>query len=208
VALFTLQELKDHLGISSTDHDTFLTQLTTRVSLMVARWCNRIAQAGTSALELNASDETEYYDGSGRPDLRVKRYPIVSVTSVHIDADRDFDAETLVDSSDYVTDNHGLIRYLPQEQTGFQTISYWPKGIQNVKVIYKGGYSTIPEDLKEGALLWAVSIFSKRASSGVVAESVGSYSITYGVSSTGLPVEARALLSPYRDFSGIAGGSK
>lgn len=210
MALFTSAELKDQLGITGSAHDTFIDALVTNVSLMVARYCNRIAQDGTSALELNASDATEYYDGSGETGLRVKRYPITTVTSVHIDADRDFGAETLVAATDYVSDRHGFLRYLPQESTGFATISFWPKGIQNVKVIYKGGYGTIPGDLKQGAINWAGAIFAKRKSTGIVSESIDSYSVTYegGVGGTGIPSEARVLLMPYRDLSGIAGFSR
>ncbi len=81
MVLATLAELKEHEGISGSSLDAFFTSLLTRVSAMVDRYCNR-------TLEAPVGDVTEYYDGNGTSDLFLLRYPIVSVTSVHVDAAR------------------------------------------------------------------------------------------------------------------------
>lgn len=209
MALFTRDELKTHLGLSGTSHDAFIDQLVTQVSLLVPSWCNRIAPDGSSAIEDSVTDATEFYDGTGAQELRLKRYPVTSVTTVHVDSDRTFGAESLVPATSYTIDKpQGVLRFLPHGESGINAISYWPSGTRNVQVVYRGGYSTLPADLKLGAMLWAGSMFAKRAAVGIVSESIGGYSVTYqgGVAGSGIPTEAKEILHRYRDFSGIAGG--
>jgi hypothetical protein len=202
MALFTSSEFKDHEGITSTAHDTFIGQLATRVSIMVARYCNRLAPNGVSALEALGSDLTEYYDGTGEKDLQVVRYPLISVTSVHSDHARAFGAATLVAAADYYMDKrNGRIVLMPNANTAFATQGIFVKGSANVKVVYQGGFATVPEDLKEAAILWASAIFARRRAVGIVSESIGAYSVTYQ-STRGegsVPPEVRGLLSPFRN---------
>lgn len=103
---------------------------------------------------------TEYLDGNGSHTIRVKNPPIGTVTSVTVyDAAGDAD---VLDSDTYRYNAQGTI-----EKTAFGTslfaytengevlpgvtvgdTSQFPEGFQNVKVIYTGGYTTAPADLR------------------------------------------------------------
>ncbi|MCC6670401.1 MAG: hypothetical protein IT458_05025 [Planctomycetes bacterium] len=194
MVLASLSELKEHEGISGSALDAFFTSLLARVSAMVDRYCNR-------TIEAPVGDVTEYYDGSGCPDLFVLRYPIVSVTSVHVDAARAWGAATLIASSSYATDAAGRIRLLPSASVPDLGVrGVFPEGVQNVRVVYVGGYTTVPEDLKEAAILWCSAIFAKRRKLGVLSTSIGAYSVTYGQASVTapMPAEVRMVLDRYR----------
>lgn len=103
---------------------------------------------------------TEYLDGNGSHTIRVKNPPIGTVTSITVyDAAGDAD---VLDSDTYRYNAQGTI-----EKTAFGTslfaytengevlpgvtvgdTSQFPEGFQNVKVIYTGGYTTAPADLR------------------------------------------------------------
>jgi len=121
----TLAEIKTSLGITDTTDDTLLTEWIEGVQGRFDVECRRRF--------LYAASSTEYFDG-GVSDIFVNRYPIASITSIHVDADQEWDADSLLASTDYrLTAVRGKIVY------GYGS-SPWPDGIQNVRVIYAGGF--------------------------------------------------------------------
>jgi len=184
--LFSITEFKEHQGITSNDWNNVIGQLAVRVSAFCDIWCRRTLMAV-------AGDTIEYYDGSGSETLALARYPILSVTSVHVDSSRFFEDSSLIPSSSYVFDRAGHLRLLPGLSGSPAT---WAKGIHNVKVRYRGGYETVPPDLKEAAILWAASIFHRRRAVGITNETLGGYTAAY--SQREMPPEAAAILKLYR----------
>lgn len=86
------------------------------------------------------------FDGTGKDTLLLPEYPIVSVTSVHIDATRQWGAEDEV--TDYYKDDSLGILFRD---------SGWGWVRRSVRVQFTAGHETVPEDLKEACLeivLW------------------------------------------------------
>lgn len=200
-----MSAVKEQMGLSVTvtTYDALLTNLVTRVSMAIARFCNRVAPDGTSALEAPGIDVTEYYDGDGTRHLHLIRYPGISVTSVTSDHARVFGAGTLVAATDYYLDKRqGRIVLLPQAATAFATVGVFSKGAGNVKVVYQGGYAAgaIPADLEEAAILWVSAIFTRRKQLGILSQSIGSYSVTFEQGETNRPpTEVREMLAAFRN---------
>jgi len=181
MALATLAALKEYLELTGSGHDARLTALLARSDTFVKSFTKR-------ALEVPANDVTEYYDGNFTDTIFLREFPIVSVTSVHDDTARVFGADTLIAAADYVIVNDpGYIRYL----YGLR----FAKGAQNVKVIYKGGYSTIPKDLEMASIYAAAFWFEERKN---IAR--GSVNIRDG-GTTGhlhdVPPSVKEMLAPY-----------
>ena len=146
MALTTHERVKEYLGIKSDDttKDFLLAELVERISAIMAKRCHR-----TFEFEANL---TEFYDGDGLSrELVVRRYPIVSVTSLYDDPDRTYTSATLIAGTDYTVDNEwGIIRL-----DGFRFL----KGLQNIKVVYDGGYKVVPQDLERAALILCAADF-------------------------------------------------
>lgn len=186
LALFTASEFKELARINVSDYDTEIGNLATMVSGAVETLLNR-------TLELPDSDVVEYHSGTGRGSmLRLRRYPITVLTSIYVDNSRVFDSTTLMDSSYYVTDaESGIVRLL-------DTSAFWTRGNQNIQVTYRGGYdaSTLPQGIKLGGLLYALSLWNKAQDLGLSSTSLAGFSTS--LNQKALPVEAMRLLDPYR----------
>jgi len=128
----TLDAVKEYLRISSSNDDTLLNNLIARAEDEADMYCHRVFAAATY---------TEYYDGNGLSKMNLKHYPVNSITSIHDDLDREYGADDLIDSDDYVFEaDSGIVKLDGLTFTG---------GIQNIKVIYNAGYATLPDDVTD-----------------------------------------------------------
>lgn len=186
--LTTTANVKSHLGISVTTWDTLLASLITSCSVFIENYCGGIR------FKNSGSDVTEYHDGDpdaeGRKIIFVKNYPIISITSVSYSSGslssptwNVYDA-----SSYYVQDNN-------RGEICFETL---PVGKQNIRVVYQGGYNSIPEDLALACILMVARMYTRRNSEGVTNESVGGASVNW---STELSTEIRKTLNRYRNYA-------
>lgn len=167
MALTTLTALKTHLGVTGTSQDAFLTQLLTAVQACFLRLIDR---------QLEATNYTDYYSGNGTAVLRLREYPVIAVTSVHLDAggfwgqapDAFATVTGLVQGTDYalVLDNRdagggtgrlyritGVWPGRWRSKAGLLTPVLAP-GAGNIKVVYRAGYETIPADV--ALAIWQV----------------------------------------------------
>ncbi len=146
MALTTYQRLKSLLAIKpdDTNHDAVMAEIIERVSAEIVGRCRRTFEF--------ASGITEYFDGDGVSSVVVlSRSPNVAVTSLYDDTNRTYASSSLIQPADYVVDgNTGVITL-----NGF----FFARSLQNIKVIYDGGYKTIPQDLERAALIYAASDF-------------------------------------------------
>jgi hypothetical protein len=136
--LVTAADVKTSLGISGTVEDARLTLLCSQVSDEIERFCNR---------DFHSATVTEYYDGQDAFGINLKRPPITSMTTVHVSTSwpRAYGStELLVSGTDYTWDATNGILYR-------NTVT-WPVGQASVKVVYVGGYSTIPGDVQRSAI--------------------------------------------------------
>jgi hypothetical protein len=82
--------------------------------------------------KLRARQLTEYQRGQYTKRIYTHQYPIIEVTSVHDDTDREFEAGSLIDVDDYfVNAENGMIELVN---------GYFQKGVGNIKIIYTAGF--------------------------------------------------------------------
>jgi hypothetical protein len=83
---------------------------------------------------LRGVDVEELFDGGGRTIL-LGRWPVETIASVHVDDDQEWDADSLLESTDYrLNKTRGRLVY------GSDGSVNWPDGVQNIRVVYTGGY--------------------------------------------------------------------
>lgn len=106
-----------------------------------------IAEVLDRRLEDSGSDVTDTLDGSGFDTIRVKAWPINAVTSVSYLSNVASGAGTYTafDAGSYIHDatdgrfiRKGYVDY------GFdpEGEAVWPFGVQNIQVVYQGGYTS------------------------------------------------------------------
>lgn len=185
--LTTRASAKELLGIPSavTAYDAVIDTLVAAVDGIVEDYCHR---------RFADTTRTEYYDGqSGQRRLCLRHYPIISITSIHDDANRDYGADTLVDADDYTfdtgDDSDGIVRF------DGTTLS---RGIRNIKVVYRAGYATIPKPLARAADLIVASLYNRRKAQGTPGGSMGSVSTSLAGDAY---ADARLLLDRYRKWA-------
>lgn len=137
MALTDLTAVKDHLGIppATTTFDARLTRFIDAASQAIENFLDRTVLTATY---------TEIQDGRASNRVILRNFPVTSVTSVYIDPDSEFtDPSTEVDSSDFRLEDESLIVLLHRQ---------FPRGTQNVRVIYDAGYATVPPVIENSCL--------------------------------------------------------
>lgn len=158
----TLADVKDRLGKISadTDNDSTFNRIISGLEAIFNGYTNR-------SLIVNAADVTEYFTGLGAY-LQLSRYPIVSITSVKVTYDYDFDSvDALTANADY--------RQVRQGKNGilYRVHSAWPQTEDAIQIIYRGGFCAagqtpgegefaMPADLREAAIEQATFLFKRR----------------------------------------------
>lgn len=119
-------------------------RLDTLLALVCAKIARHIGTLDFGPLQ----SRTEYHDG-GQQFIYTRYFPIISVTSIHDDDDRDYDATTLLDTDEYYIDqNDGRCIY--------SDMGTFTAGDQNLKVVYTAGWeseTTTPDDIQRAALI-------------------------------------------------------
>ncbi len=131
-ALTTLPSLKTWCSVTCTDFDDVLTDIINSVSIQFNNLTGK---------DLLARDITEQYTGDGSQIMLLPEYPINSITTIHIDTDKEFGATTEVTDFDYDTNTGAVV--LDDE--------YFTTVFKANKIVYNAGYATIPGDLKTAA---------------------------------------------------------
>ena len=139
--LVTLSDYKDAEGIVSPKEDLRISSLIPSVSKLVKTYC------GNSIVDFVSSDKTEdfdiYWDTYA---VQLTESPIVSITSVRERSGYDQSYTTLTTGAyEYYLDTRtdSLVR---TNESG--TRLNWKHGVGAVRVVYRAGYSSTPDDLK------------------------------------------------------------
>ena len=139
--LVTLSDYKDAEGIGSPKEDLRISRIIPSVSQLVKTYC------GNSIIDFVSSDKTEefdiYWDTFA---VQLTESPVISITSVQERSGYDQSYTTLTTGAyefylDKRTDS--VIR---TNESG--TRLNWKHGVGSVKVVYRAGYSSTPDDLK------------------------------------------------------------
>jgi uncharacterized phiE125 gp8 family phage protein len=187
MSLDTLSNVKARLGITTSADDTLLGLLQDTADAAIANYCNRDFAGGTF---------TEYAPG-GSEFIHLRNFPVSSVTSVKLDSTRNFGAETVVSTDDYVVEtDRGVI----QSVAG----AFLPSEPQVLQVVYATATSSVPADVKE-AYARLVGHGYRRVKTDVAAnfqnviqQKFGETFVVFSGAEGGLPDDVTALLAPYR----------
>ncbi len=220
--LTTLAKLKTHLSIPQSDNteNALLNQILAEIDKAVLRFCKR---------GFSSEETTEYYDGSGRELLLLKRRPVTAIKGVWVDQSGYYGhgSGAFADSTEWVigTDFAPLSLAESEENAGMLVaiggssfpsfsptsdscgVRIWPEGRGNIKVTYTAGYSHVPDDLALAVhqLAAVVRKSAQQGTGGVIGhETFGeySYSLLTGDTASGIEmVAARGILAGYRDVA-------
>lgn len=217
MALCTLSDVKTVLGVTDTSEDTLLNLLITWASNAIEEYCDRVFGTATY---------TEFYSGSGTPYLTLNQRPVTSITSVYLDngaywgsASGAFGSSTLLTAgTDYAlvkdqangSSRCGLLYRI--NGCWDRPLSYSPGLIApfdgpatgNAKVVYVGGYATVPTNVALACQL-AVASVRQMAQYGQALQSEGyeeySYTLVAAARRHVLSPEVRSMLARYRNVA-------
>jgi len=161
-ALTTLARVKTLLNISGSTYDTLLEDIINAVTDAIENQCSR-RFAETTHTE-------EQIDGTGKPSLFVKFYPITIFTKLEVRTGKTTWVE--VDSDDYrINSDTGELQLTGDTREGFR----------NYRATYDAGFTTIPYDLDMAAAQMAAHEFNTRGQGGgqIESESLGDYTVSY-----------------------------
>ena len=139
--LITLAEYKEAEGLQSAKDDLQINSLITSVSQLVKTYC------GNSIIDFYSSNKTETFNIDYETyAVQLTESPVVSIVSVEM---RGTYREA------YTTLTTGAYEYFLDEKTDSvirttdgNIYKNWPRGPGAVKIVYKAGYASTPEDLK------------------------------------------------------------
>lgn len=137
--LISLADFKTLAEITSSQHDAKLTELIDSVSQLVKTYC------GQSFLDYYSSAKTEYHTKNFNTHIvELSESPVVSITSV-AEREKPTDSyDTLTENEDWVLDSTTDCLF----RVSGSNYKNWENGPNSVKVIYKAGYSELPQDLR------------------------------------------------------------
>ena len=137
--LISLEDFKTLGEVTSNQHDAKLEELINSVSQLVKTYC------GQSFLDFYSTNKTEFFTKNFSSHIvELGESPIVEITSVE---ERDAPTSsytTLTENTDWVLDSttDSLFR------VSGSNYKNWETGPNAVKVVYKAGYSVLPQDLR------------------------------------------------------------
>jgi hypothetical protein len=86
---------------------------------------------------------------------------------------------------------------------GLYRAAGWPCGTNNIKMTYKGGFATVPEDLAEAAILTVVAWWTDKDRKYTRLISFGAQGESVTLERTAIPSVARDLIQPFKRMIAI-----
>ena len=144
--LVTLQQYKDFAGLQGIQQDAKINVIIDNVSQLVKTYC------GTTIIDYASTNKVEYFNiQQGDDRVILAESPLIQVVSVQ---ERTSQADSYVTLITENSDSSGKYEYIADMDSDsiVRTTStgskFFPKGMKAVKVTYKAGYTSTPEDLK------------------------------------------------------------
>lgn len=196
MALCTAAQVRAYASAGTSADDTLIDDIIARVDALFARYC-RYPRADSGAYTMEATAYTlyvdaRYYQDPERPAvLYLPLSPVVSVTSVHVDPERDYGSDTEVIAAQRDLDPEVGVIILRDDAT-----EAWSRSTRANKIVVSAGWSTVPDDLEEAAIIQAAFQFKQRSTAGARTKTTASNSVS--VDRFGLLDEVKERLSAYR----------
>jgi len=145
-----------------------LTDLIQAASAMVARYCDN---------DFTQQSYTDVLDGNGLDVIPLRQVGITAITSVTITEGA---TSTSLDTSNFAYEAGTGILGFAEDSTA--TYAWFPKGFQNVTVVYTAGEDEVPQDIQEATVQITYAMYAANASNvspDKQQERMGEYSVTY-----------------------------
>lgn len=179
---------KKYRGISGTTDDGRIDMLIPAISQIVKTYCGR-----TFKDYYSTNKEERFSFTWGQPSVFLTEIPIVTVVSVlELKEGSQTDYTTLTSGTDYIVDTtYDAIYRIESGRT-----KNWNLGIDAVKVTYRGGYATLPDDL-ELACFDLVTYYLKEQY--IPEKNHSSFTIRLNTEKADFPPHIKRILDMYRD---------
>jgi hypothetical protein len=139
---------------------------------------------------LLARDYTDDYDGQGTEEIVLNQFPVNSITSIYIDAERDFTADTELTSDNYIYyDDIGVV---------VRTNGSFGRGRKNVRINYNAGFATVPEDLKLSVSEMVMWMMKREVSNQIGVKSITAPDGVNTAMELSMPLSVRTVWDLYR----------
>ena len=202
MSLVSVATLKNYLPeITGTAADTELGNLLERTESDIARWLGfPVYNSGTTPV-LTQQTYTLFLDGpmyNNEIVLQLPIKPLVSITSIHSDADREYGSDTEITSSEYDLDlaNARVILKTNVATEGFAT------AFRAIKIVCVAGYGDAhPLDLQHAICVFASQLHRNKTAQGK--ESTGQRGANVKFSPKTMPFEVKEILYPLRASAAI-----
>lgn len=200
MAVLDAATVREYLpSLTGTGEDTALDSLIARFGALAAQYLGYQPASVGGNPTVEDTTYTLYLDGDGSKYLQLPITPVVSVTSLHVDIDRKYGSDRLVDSGDYeLFGDEGLVLLKVDSTQG-----EWDRGKRTVKAVVVAGFTTIPMPIKHACAMQVAFWWQARAHLGKTSVSQGGGSSS--VATLKLLPEVRQALEPYRLPSSLLG---
>ena len=198
MAIATAANVRAYIrALTGTSEDTLLNSFILRFDRVGSSYCGFPTASNLSTFENNTY--THYFDGDGSDRLQLRVAPANTITSVHVDVNREYGSDSLVASSDYelFTDEGLLLLKTDSDQGSFST------GYRSVKVVYTAGFTSIPDAIVHACGIQVNHWYMNRDTIGK--SKLTQHTSTIDVAPVSLLPEVKQALSPYR-LGGQIGG--
>lgn len=201
MSLVTTDLLKEYLPeLTGTGANTELQNLLDRAESAIARWLGFPIPDGSNTATIAVSTYTLYVDEYWRDDRTVLPLPIkpvVTISSVHSDPDRNYGSDTEVGSTEYEIDKlNGLLIIKPDVSTvGFS------KGFRSNKVVGTFGFTLFHKDVVHAVCVYSSHLHRAKSNQGKKSTSIRNSTVTFLPNT--IPPEVKEILYPYRSTAVI-----
>ena len=145
--LVTLQHYKDFAGLQGVQQDAKINTIIDNVSQLVKTYC------GTTIIDYASTNKVEFHNIKDTlvNTIILEESPLIQVISVEERISQADAYTTLITEN---SDSSGKYEYVVDDdsdsivRTNSTGNKYWAKGMKSVRVTYKAGYTSCPEDLK------------------------------------------------------------
>lgn len=197
--MVTVTTLKQYLPeVTGDAANTDLEALLDRVEAATARYMGWRKSNNLASPRMLSATHTFYLDGSTYENpqvLQLPMRPIQSITSIHSDVDRQYNADTLIDATTYTLDKY-LGQVILDPITATDTFD---RAYRAIKVVCEAGYANneLPADLEHGICVWASQLHRNKATQGK--DSITQRAATISISPKTMPKEVAEILAPFRE---------
>ena len=187
-------------GLTGTGEDTKIETLITRAGRVFARYCG-YPPASVGANPTMESASYTLYNGLGglvqvNPDgrhLRIMVWPVTAISAIYDDTAEAYGTAVTSTLYSLVDGDQGLVAYKTTAGAAWTDAGPY---IRNIKIACTAGYSTVPDDLKQAAMMLVKHWWALR-------HVQGNQSVSQGQANRGrreetMPGQVKEILAPLR----------